>query len=84
MLSEVEKIGFTFDYGLCGTPYDLRKKADLDTVKCCNCDFKGIEDELISCKDNDGFLSACPNCETDAYLADVTEEAYNLILTKHY
>lgn len=25
-LEEVEKVGHTFDYGLDGTPYDLRKK----------------------------------------------------------
>jgi len=25
-LKEVEKIGFTFDYGLCGEPFNLRKK----------------------------------------------------------
>ena len=25
MLKEVNKLGYTFEYGLCGTPYDLRE-----------------------------------------------------------
>jgi hypothetical protein len=25
LLTEVEKLGYTFDYGLCGTPINLRK-----------------------------------------------------------
>ncbi len=45
-------------------------------VKCTNCEWQGSEEELIICKEDgkfgDGYgFWGCPNCKTDAYLADV-------------
>ena len=47
-------------------------------VKCCNCNFVGIDDDLIPFKENgkfgDGYGSyGCPNCHTDAYLSTEDE-----------
>jgi len=41
------------------------------TVKCCNCEFRGEEEDLVPFKDKDGFGNGCPICETDEYLADI-------------
>lgn len=41
------------------------------TVKCCNCDFKGHEEDLIITNDDGEYIKACPNCKTDWYLSDI-------------
>jgi len=52
-----------------------------DKVKCCNCDWHGIDelqsyhkesDHLVLIKDKNGeYMRACPNCNTDHYLMDI-------------
>jgi Zn finger protein HypA/HybF involved in hydrogenase expression len=50
-----------------------------DTVKCNNCLWSGIEDELQTFEDTSEtsentdrqFFKGCPNCETDSYLTDI-------------
>jgi hypothetical protein len=42
-------------------------------IRCNKCYWAGIEDELKSLVDDDGYFLGCPKCETDAYLMDFTE-----------
>ncbi len=47
-------------------------------VKCCNCEWEGIEDDLIPFKEGkmfgDGYGGfGRPECLTDKYLAEVEE-----------
>lgn len=46
---------------------------DPPTVRCNNCGFHGVEDDLIQVMDSvDGEITkACPKCETDSYLMDL-------------
>ncbi len=51
----------------------------METVKCNNCDFIGTEDDLKPFEENGKFGDGaggygCPNCKTDAYLADLAHE----------
>jgi len=44
-----------------------------EEVKCNNCNFIGVEDDLEILKDNTEYFKGCPNCKTDSYLMDVLE-----------
>ncbi len=46
----------------------------MDTVKCCNCEFKGTDENLIAFEDERGAGWGCPNCKTDEYLMDLEPE----------
>ena len=46
----------------------------MDTVKCCNCEWQGLETDLVQFDDADGGGYGCPNCKTDEYLLDLLEE----------
>ena len=49
----------------------------MDTVKCSNCDFKGVEEDLKFVLEDpsnmESGMNACPNCLTDTCLMDVEE-----------
>lgn len=54
--------------------------AELHTVKCCNCDFTGFEEDLELIEDEENleidldetyYVNVCPNCGTDSYLSDI-------------
>lgn len=47
------------------------KGGDNNPVRCNNCDWKGAEADLIPFEDEDGPGKGCPQCETDAYLANL-------------
>ena len=52
------------------------------SIRCNMCYWEGSEEELktfVDLSDNDishdvGYFSGCPNCETDDYLMDISEE----------
>lgn len=43
----------------------------METVKCCNCGWKGTEEDLVQFDDNEGGGFGCPNCKTDHYISDM-------------
>ena len=51
-----------------GVSMDLKQEV---TVKCCNCNFVGAEEDLEYLKDENGCYNGCPNCKTDKYLSDI-------------
>jgi hypothetical protein len=44
-----------------------------EEVKCNNCNFIGVEDDLEILKDNTEYFKGCPNCKTDSSLMDFKE-----------
>jgi hypothetical protein len=59
--------------------YSLLKNTIMEnTVRCNNCDWEGVEEELQMFEDKTNansidrsFFKGCPNCETDDYLMDL-------------
>lgn len=47
------------------------KGSDSNPVKCNNCEWSGIDKDLIPFTDEDGPGKGCPHCKTDAYIADL-------------
>ncbi|CAG7580797.1 MAG: hypothetical protein SLAVMIC_00560 [uncultured marine phage] len=48
-----------------------------DTVRCTWCMWSGVEDELESGKDEEGFYSGCPDCDKgDSHLMDISDISY--------
>ena len=46
-------------------------------VQCCECLWKGDEEDLVLCKENDReWVKGCPNCHTDVFLMDLEEDEY--------
>jgi len=43
----------------------------MNEVKCNNCDWEGMNSDLIDFSDEHGEGKGCPNCKTDAYLSDI-------------
>lgn len=48
---------------------------ETNKVKCCNCNWKGIDEDLTRFEEDgkfgDGYGGyGCPNCKTDEYLTD--------------
>jgi len=44
------------------------------TVKCANCEWRGLEEDLLFVEDKsfvENSQDACPNCKTDEYLMDI-------------
>lgn len=50
----------------------------MDEVRCNNCEWQGKEEDLVLLQEEPqegdvdiDFYTGCPNCKTDAYLADI-------------
>lgn len=50
----------------------------MNIVKCCNCNWQGIEEDLVQFDDKEGGGFGCPNCGTDYYLSDQDENNYDI------
>ena len=59
MLKEMNKHGYTFEYGLDGVPYDLRKMSEND---CDDCGYDMGEGYVNCGASEDGV---CPECGTE-------------------
>jgi hypothetical protein len=44
-----------------------------EKIKCNDCNFIGVEDDLEILKHNTEYFKVCPNCKIDSYLMDVKE-----------
>lgn len=55
---------------------------DDPTVKCNQCDWRGHEEALVICQDDDGIGKGCPDCKTDAALMDI--DPNGIIPAKEY
>ncbi len=51
----------------------MEKTNDKPDVKCCDCGWSGVEDDLMHGEDKDGHFRGCPNCKTDNYLSDICD-----------